>query len=75
MFQEQSALVILLTGLIRHGLSSLGVLLTAYGVTKEQVEAGVNELVPMIVGLVLFIVGILWSYLSKQKAFQTPPGE
>ena len=46
-------------GLIRHGLTVLG----GVFVTKGYIDA---EIVPEIVGAILTLVGVVWSYKSKK---------
>jgi hypothetical protein len=54
----------LLSSLVRHGLTGLGAILVAHGLTTDSswaVFAG---------GAVPIIVGLGWSYLSKWAAFR-----
>ena len=46
-------------GLIRHGLTVLGGAL----VTKGYIDA---EIVPEVVGAIMTLVGVVWSYQSKK---------
>tara|TARA_B100001287_G_scaffold246423_1_gene224358 strand:+ start:226 stop:396 length:171 start_codon:yes stop_codon:yes gene_type:complete len=48
-------------GLIRHGLTAVGGVCVTLGYIDE-------EIVPELIGALMTIVGVVWSYQAKKKA-------
>lgn len=51
----------LLGSLVRHGLTSLGAILVALGISEQHVEAFTLASQPIVVGLLIHLVGLVWS--------------
>jgi hypothetical protein len=51
----------LLGSLVRHGLTSLGAVLVALGISEQEVQAFTMASQPVIVGLAIHLVGLVWS--------------
>lgn len=68
-------LLILLGAVVRHLLTVVGGALLAYGVTQEQLDAAIDSTVAIVISVVITLVALGWSYLSKKAAFETPPTE
>ncbi len=47
-------------GLVRHGLTAVGGVLVTLGYIDE-------DIIPEVVGAVMTLVGIVWSYQAKKK--------
>ncbi len=47
-------------GLIRHGLTAVGGVLVTLGYINE-------DIIPEVIGAVMTLVGVIWSYQDKKK--------
>jgi hypothetical protein len=71
--QNTGTLSILITGAIRHALTALAALLTAYGVTQDQADAFVGPAAAVISGILIFGVTQIWSMIASKKKLATDP--
>lgn len=65
-------LLILLGSVVRYLLAAAAGVLLAYGATQEQIDAAVDATVAIVLSLVITLVTLGWSYVSKKAAFETP---
>lgn len=66
-------LTIVLTTLIRQGITSLAAILVSSGILGAEALPGfVDSTTELVVGVVLFVGAYVWSLVSKKKALDTP---
>lgn len=58
----------LLGSLVRHGLTSLGAILVALGISEQEAQAFTMASQPVVVGLLIHLVGLVWSAARGIKA-------
>ena len=65
-------IVVLITAILRHFLTLASGILLAYGVTKEQASDAVEATIEIAIAIGITLATLMWSYLSKQRAYETP---
>lgn len=55
----------ILLPLIRHGLTLLGGWLVATGAATPEGATTINSLAEVIMGIVVFLIGLAWSWIEK----------